>query len=344
MNKKSINSLVIAVSLILVIAIFTSVFLVSQFGKKAYKTVEFEPGAPPSAASLNLTSPKETGPEAIAFAVDLYKKACENWKNLDKACTKVKSVNEMMGTPVIGNRYLVKNGEEVYFTEYSHIKKQEGVASIGALLLEIVDKKSTAFAFGKYCDNTMSDFYARRVTDPTPKVEYDEETNSNVYTVDWENYSEERVEKEPFTKNSPGKYKQTAFIIEIDTVLSATVKKVEPKPKSELAEGEKPLEMAYWEIVFELDPAEDKSASEVIKQLRKGAGDGAYYKKLIDTIHIWENGYFRYFRADDTWAGGPLGMGAELEFETFFFYDEESTNIENYPYMKELKELAYKAK
>ena len=51
----------------------------------------------------------------------------------------VKSENEMMGAMVLGYRYIVKNAEEYYYLEYSHIPPGNPLMTmiIGLVMLKV---------------------------------------------------------------------------------------------------------------------------------------------------------------------------------------------------------------
>lgn len=345
MKRKRINILVLVISLIAVISIIAASVISGYVFESQDKTIAFESGEPPEAASLGLEAPASDFESQRNFSTMLYDKACKNYQNLDSALMLIKSENKMFNVPVYGYRYVHKQGEEFRYLEVSHIPPQEGPAGLlFDALLGSISAESTKFALSKYTDASMKEVYCERVIDPIPEVVLDQETNTNEYIVDWAKAKVEIEEKHIFNKNQEGDYLQTELVITNDTILKAKVKKVDPKPASELEPGEKPLPMGYWELTLELDPAEDKATAIVLPRLRGGAGDKAYYVSLLETIQIWENGYFKYFRAEDTWAGGPANSGATLIFETFFRYDEFSLDINNYQFLPELKDIALKAK
>lgn len=342
MKKKRIEVVLFVIAIIAFISVITVVLLTGFVIKTKTKRIDFRSSNPPDVAVLNLETPADDAKSKIDFSVSLYDRACENWKQLDNAAMNVKSENEMMGVSVFGYRHIIKNLEEYYYTEYSHIP--EGGNPLMTFIIGSLSAESTKFAYGMYTDHTMEQMYARRAIDPVPEILLDEEGNRNDYNVNWENAKDEVEEKVIYNKNQTEKYMQTELIISRDTVLSATVKKVEPKKTSDYEEGEEQIPMAYWELVLELDPAEEKATKIVLPRLRNGAGDNAYYSKLIETIQIWDNGYFKYFKAEDTWGGGFAGAGTTLVFETFFKYGKEDCNVNNYQHMAELKDIAHAAK
>ena len=333
MKRKRIDIVILVVAITSLIAVGIVVFLQGFVLKANHVRADFTSSDPPDVESLNLTAPEEDSASKIDFAVELYDTACENWKNLDNAAMQVKSENEMMGAMVLGYRYIVKNAEEYYYLEYSHIPP--GGNPLMTMIIGLVSAKSTKFAFGKYTDSTLAQVYGRRTIDPEPQVTLNEETNQNEYFANWENAEVEVEDKFVYNKNQDGQYMQTELVITKDTVLTAEVRRVE---------AEDGASMGYWELVLELDPAEDKATQIVLPRLRAGAGDAAYYSKLVETIQIWDNGYFKYFKAEDTWGGGTAGAGTTLLFETFFKYDEYACDVNNYQYMAELKEAALQAK
>lgn len=110
-------------------------------------------------------------------------------------------------------------------------------------IIGLFSASSTKFALGKYTDSSMEQVYGRRTIKPVPKVKLDEETNQNVYFADWTECEEEIEEKFVFNKNQSGKYFQTEVVITKDTILTANIKRVEPK-----THYEKDEEKFLWAI------------------------------------------------------------------------------------------------
>lgn len=297
---------------------------------KENPTQQFSVGEKPTLAeALNLTLPDEDDMEAkIDFAVTLYTAANDLYKNTEDVALMVTSSTSMFGgnVKVPGYRYIVKNSDEYYYLEYSFIPPADNALS-GFIsgLAGAIAKESTQFALRKYYDSSMDDIRVQRVINPTPAMVFDEETGKNIYTVDWTEVVDEEEDLPIYYSGQTEPYVQTEQIINEDTVTSAEVSYNE--------------EEGYYSLVLELDTTLATTLTQA--RLRANSGnDQAFYTRLTQTIEIWDNGYFRYFRAQDDWEGpGTIKMTSEIDFKTYFYYDEYWTNPENYQHMAELKEV-----
>ncbi|HPD02573.1 MAG TPA: hypothetical protein PK245_04345, partial [Clostridia bacterium] len=89
----------------------------------------------------------------------------------------------------------------------------------------------------------------------------------------------------------------------------------------------------------DLDVNNPLTTESSLVELREGAGDEAQYLSIVSTFEVWDNGYFKYFLSNDSWSGGVIS--GDLDFETYFYYDDESCDIGNYQYMKDLAAKCY---
>jgi hypothetical protein len=292
-------------------------------------TQQFGIGDKPQVESLNLTLPDEDDmEEKIDFAVSLYTTANALYKSTEDVALMVASSTAMLGgmVKVPGFRYILKNSDEYYYLEYSFIPPADPSDPLSGLISGIaglIAKESTQFALRKYYDSSMDDIRVQRVIDPTPELVFDEETGKNIYNVDWTNVVEEEEETPIFYSGQSEPYVQTEQIINKDTVTSAEVSYNE--------------EEGYYTLVLELDT----TLATTLTQARLRANSNneeASYVRLTQTIEIWDNGYFRYFRAQDDWSAPGIGK-SEIDFKTYFYYDEFWTNPENYQHMADLKEV-----
>ena len=95
-------------------------------------------------------------------------------------------------------------------------------------------------------------------------------------------------------------------------------------------------EEGYYTLKLKLD-LEKAPEKITLPNLKASSGmDNAAYTKLDQTIEIWDNGYPRYFLAEDTWKGM---IESELVFSTTYYFDEYWTDIANYQYMSDYCKL-----
>jgi hypothetical protein len=293
-------------------------------------TQQFSVGDKPPSLALSLSIPEEEDDmeDKIEFAVMLYDQANALYKNTEDVALMVASSTSMFGglVKVPGYRYIVKNSDEYYYLEYSFIPpSNDAISGLFSGLAGAIAKESTQFALRKYYDSSMDSIRVQRVINPTPSMVFDEETGKNIYTVDWTEVVDEEEDIPIFYSGQSVPYVQTEQIINEDTVTSAEV-------SYNAEEG-------YYTLVLELDTTLATTLTQA--RLRENSdNDQAFYTRLIQTIEIWDNGYFRYFRAQDDWEGpGAITMTSEIDFRTYFYYDEFWTNPENYQHMAELKEV-----
>lgn len=291
---------------------------------------QFTVGEKPAALALSFTMPDENDSEEekIAFAVMLYNQANALYKETEDVALMVKSnsgmFNGMVNVP--GYRYIVKNMDEYYYLEYSFVQQgDDAISSLLSGLAGAIAKESTQFALRKYYDSTMQKIRVQRTIEPTPTYLFDEEKGTNVYQVDWSNVVEEDEELPIYYSGQTEPYYQTEQIINENTITSADISYNE--------------EEGYYTLVLELDTTLATTLTQA--RLRANSGnENAFYTSLTQTIEIWDNGYFRYFRAQDNWEGpGIPRMTSEIDFRTYFYYDEYWTNPANYQHMAELKEV-----
>lgn len=261
----------------------------------------------------------EAGQKQLAY--ELYSLANQNYKELESAAYFVKSVTTTMNIPVIGYRYVVKNADRYLYMEYSFVE-DEG----GGLLLGLFAKDSTQFALRRYTDNNMSNMYEEKTLSPTYKVVGGE----NVYTADWSKlHYAKNVDKPVYYDEQTDDYEYTDQKITAETIRTATI--------------EYHAEEGYYRMVLELDVENPQTTAKTLPNLRANAGSSnAHYTGMVQTIEIWDNGYFKYFLAEDSWEGTmdamPLTLTSDIRFETQFIYNEEYMEFGRYQYAEELIE------
>lgn len=100
----------------------TVVIFIGSSKSKVFNINTTENTRPDFGEPLNLVLPDADDHGAMrALAYELYAAANENYKNIEKAAFMVNSVTTTMGIPVQGVRYNIKNGEELFFIEYSFV-------------------------------------------------------------------------------------------------------------------------------------------------------------------------------------------------------------------------------
>jgi hypothetical protein len=289
---------------------------------------QFEIGERPVGEKLNWAMPDEDDAEAVKlFAEQLYLKANELYQNTENVAMMVRSKTAMMGglVNVSGYRYIVKNADQYNYIEYSFIPPTGNFAEdLMAALTGAIEPKNTKFALRKYKDASLDKVLVDRVVDPVPEFVFNEETGENEYIVDWTNAeAEEEQYNIVYYADQTDIYEQTEQKISFETITSATVTYEE--------------EEGYYKLVLKLDPnlATDITRARLVSSTGNST---AAYTELTQTIEIWDNGYFRYFRAQDNWAtSSGLRISSEIDFNTYFYYDDYWTNTEHYQYMSTLK-------
>lgn len=289
--------------------------------KETQAPIPGQPGVRPNFNKLDLTMPT-TDAEKRQFAYDLYTLANENFKNAEKAAYAINCTTVMMGSAVNGYQYMVKNGDEYFYTEYSF--GEEGSGNILSVIMQGVAAESTVYAARRYTNASLEKVHKQLTLRPAKTVENQKIT----FRANWaESIRNEEIDKTIYYADQVGAYEYTEQKILPETILTAEVEYNE--------------EDGYYILTLELDVANEKTTEITRPNLRasSGAPDADYYS-MTETIHIWDNGYFRYFRSQDNWQGtmgGIIALKSELDYQTNFYYDETNCNPENYQDMLEWK-------
>ena len=285
-------------------------------------TLSYEKGYLPDENDMDAT---------INFAVELYEKACLNYKNAPQCLYAVDCKNDTTVMPgflnmkmnVNGYRYQLKTDTEYYYTEYS-----VAPGGIGKVMETLnLKTEDTMFAIRSYTNSDMDYLYTEKSL--SPQFVTDEETDKLEIVRDWSEgnmvVGYENQKAQPiFNKNQVGTYYQTDQTINVNTVKSATV--------SYHAEG------GYYILVLELDVTNPETTQNSIGNLQAGAGKDAKYDSMVETIEIWDNGYFRTFLSLDEWST-PM-MTSVLDYATTFYYDDAHMDTSIYMDFDEIKEIA----
>lgn len=276
--------------------------------------------------------PPDNSDAAKALATELYNAANENFQKIQACAYIVNCVNDMTALiipmKVAGFRFVLKNGEEYYYAEYSI---PEGA---GGQLAAKFEKENTAFATRSYVDLAKMNYlyseksYSPKFKEGTSEIQCDWSDKNRVGDKKWP------VEQEvpPFCDSQDKPYTQTDQVINEKTIKSAKIEYFKTDAGN------------YYSITADLDVENPDTTAISIVNLRKGAGSDARYVKMTETIEIWENGYYKRFRSVDGWEAGV--MKSELDYDTYFYYDENHTTPGTYRNFDEVKTnaLAYNEK
>lgn len=142
------------------------------------------------------------------------------------------------------------------------------------------------------------------------------------YTV----FTEQR-DKPIFSPYQEGVYGLTAHTVTTDTIESADINYFK-------AEG-------YYEINIVLDVNNPVTTETAVGNIRKGSGDeNANFDKLNIVFSVWDNGYLRAFKMEESWKANAMGIellkfASVFNYDMYFSYASEDCNLaEYYDYVK----------
>jgi len=323
MEYLNTKKLAAALSIFVILCLVGTIFYAFGDSLSPNKQVTLVPDKPLYANAFDREidlSEERTDEEWIELACYMYDTANLSFKNCDRCAYFVTSLTETMSLPVYGYRHLLKTGNEYYYTEYS------APGDIG-FLKKMMDPVTTDFSLRKYTNTEMTYTYAERALHPTLTID-EEKTIILEAETDWTSlvsgYPQEEAQA-VFHPSQADDYYQTDLIIDTDTVLSANIFYDE--------------EEGYYTIELELDAANPKTSEKTIANVRAGSSlmKNAKYTSIVETIEIWDNGCFRYFDSVEKIQGG---VALNIDFVTYFHYDEEYLQPEAYSDFIEIKEIA----
>lgn len=273
-----------------------------------------------------------TDAEKIEFVVELYKIACENYKQADTAAFQVvyttnMNIGGLVKLPVPGNRYCLKNGDKRYYLDFA-IPDSEN-PSLGSLL-NLFAAESSWYGEAQYTDSTMDYIVSRKIYSDCggegigAGPEYLED---GTISADWGPAVEKQLPKTVYAAYQEGEFHHTDHEVSADTIIPGSV-------TIEYNE-----EFGYYTCDFELDP--DKVPQSLLDSLRNNSGQPtAHYTKLEQSMTIWDSGYFRTYHAYDNWETDGGGMSSLLDFATTYYFnteeDADKFDMANYQYMAEM--------
>lgn len=238
--------------------------------------------------------------------IDLALRLYENANRLDKEMEyrKMRTLGTIETFGDIGKceRYIfnIKNDKDWYYSEVQY--SDGGLANLF----------SPPFLTLKYANID----YGKAVTIYSDKdISVDKATG-----IPSANLSEAKTGEEEmpiFYKEQEGNYFQTDFVIEKDTIKSATVEKNE--------EGE------YFMVTINLDVENPKTTEKPLASLRENVSN-ANYTSCVEYIEIWYSGHYKQFNALDNWKGKKsiINLNATIDYKTYFTYEKEECDIPSY--------------
>lgn len=289
---------------------------------------------------LDIELPTEETPQekVIALAAELYAIACEKYKNAERAAFNVQYTSVMFGSmSVPGERYCVKDGDKRYYLDFSIPDADNLMSSLAGLFAP----SGSHYAEAVYTDSTLVDengdpaMISRKTYNGSGEnkkgkgPEYIEnEDGTAVISANWDNCDVKYLPQIVYHADQEGDFRHTDHEVSEDTILSASI------TYTETGDGE-----GYYTVDFELDP--NKVPQNLLDSLRASSeSPDAHYTKLVQSMTIWNTGYFRTYHALDSWEGkrSIMKLSSDLDFMTTYYYENqpEKLDINNYPYMAEM--------
>jgi hypothetical protein len=275
--------------------------------------------------------------EARADGYYLYTLANENYKNCDACAFAVDCKTDMLITVgtlfksnmlVNGYRYSLKTADgEYYYTEYSLTK-----GAIGSLMKTLnMQMENTMYAIRSYSDTSMNYLFSQKSLEPIFNT--DETTQKTTIVSNWDKDNlvdswKTEQEKPVYLKSQSDTYYQTAQTINENTIEDSQITYVES------AKGN------YYRLVLTLDTDNPETTALSIGNLKAGAGDDAYYTGMVETVEIWENGYYKSFTSVDKWTAKNGLLNSTITFKTTFYYDRDHLDVSSYLDFAGAKEAA----
>ena len=336
MAKRLRTAIVALVLIVVVLVVITAVYNFLNYDvpdrespdAPAYFDPTFGEGDP--RLDLEVPAADASDAEKIAFVVELYNIACENYKLAEKAAFQVQYMTNMQigggNMPIPGTRYSVKDGDKKYYLDFC-VPSQEIIDAVVGLAAE---PATSHYAEAQYTDSTMDYVVSRKV--------YEDCGGEGVgagplyledgsISVDWTPAVETQLPKTVYAAYQEGDFRHTDHDVSVDTIIPGSV-------TIEYNE-----EFGYYICDFKLDP--NKVPEALLAKLRADSGfANARYTDLQESMTIWNSGYFRNYHAIDTWDAGSSFIASVLDFDTTYYFntvdDADKFDIANYQYMAEM--------
>jgi hypothetical protein len=187
------------------------------------------------------------------------------------------------------------------------------------------------YAIRSYTDTSMNYLFSQKSLEPIFNT--DETTQKTTIVSNWDKDNlvdswKTEQEKPVYLKSQSDTYYQTAQTINENTIEDSQITYVES------AKGN------YYRIVLTLDTDNPETTALSIGNLKAGAGDDAYYTGMVETVEIWENGYYKSFTSVDKWTAKNGLLNSTITFKTTFYYDQDHLDVSSYLDFAGAKEAA----
>lgn len=286
------------------------------------------------------TSDENLKADIIAVSAETYRIACEKAKQANKMyafvnCKTTMFPNTILEMPIQGNRFVLKTNTEFFFTEYSIPG-----AGLGGLA-SMFAPENTTFAMRSYADVSVMDYlYGEKSLSPKFLTQNADGTGDIIGIECYWDDPSKQVSEDKWAKEQ----KLNVFCAAQQDEYTATDQNItEETIKSAKIEYKTSEKGNYFVLTLELDTDNPVTTARSIDNLRKGANSAdANYTSMVETIEIWENGYFKYFKSVDQWAmhGKKGGIASLIDYETTYYFDAEHTDPSVYMDFLEAKENA----
>lgn len=315
-------------------------FSACNSANKTSTDAEFRPSnSPDSDVVLSYTLPADddlAGHKTLADT--LYTLANQNDQKIESRAYATNFTTQILSGAVetTGYRYEVKNGEEYCFTDYS-FGGETGLSMLASAF-------DAVYVERRYTNSWMDDMYCERVSTSNKYLYVVSANNADYYGQDdkefsavWDNtegnpLTVSHLEKPYYNATQELKYQFNGNYISASTMEYAKVTHND--------------EEGFYKVEFRLDMNNPASTAKTILELRASSGnDSAYYTLVSGYMEIWDNGYFKRFQSYDGFIipMGAFPVDSALDYETYFYYDAKSCDIENYQYMFDVASKCYAA-
>lgn len=283
---------------------------------------------PQGVAMASVTIPEANTDAAEELAISLYEMANYNLKNDAKVAYYIKTVSEVLGVPTGGHRFYLKNGTKYYNSDYFYIDEEADCNAIIKGIIKGAAKESTQYAYRSYFDAELNKGFEQKAKEIV--AESDSVGDLKLGTNWDELYFHNELEMPAVMSQSDATFKYCDFILDKETIKTCSV---EYNSKN-----------GFYTIKLTLDCSLDKTLGDSLKYLIEGAGDqNARYTDITQTIEIWDNGRYKTHFSYNAWlapkAYGVLKMQSANDYRTYFYYDDFSLDVKNYPYLEECHEI-----
>ena len=167
---KRFRKCIAALSAIAVIGVvFAGLIAPLMGGGEVPQAEAFKPGEKPAGEKLDLVMPDATDEVAVkAFAAELYAIASEKYCTAENVAYQTSYTNTMLGVPVAGYRFNVRNQDREHYTEYAFISGDTNNPTIKMLsaIMGAIAGDSTRFAEARYTDDTMDKYQSYKYVAP----------------------------------------------------------------------------------------------------------------------------------------------------------------------------------